>query len=193
MKIRKIISKAEEKKKRQRNQFLLGGIMILVMFSSIIGYSLSGLGNTSSTSIKYNGLKFVYESNYWNVNLNGLKFSFSYNPTQVVKLNSSFNLLSNYSGKPLYIYSNNAEAEAEIYKNLFYQNSIVQRFQYACPQGGTCDESIPIKTCEDNFIIIKESENSSVRQENNCVFIEGKAEELAKLSDSFLFKVTEIQ
>jgi hypothetical protein len=193
MKIRKLVSKAEEKKKRQRNQFLVGGVMILVMFSSIIGYSLSGLGNTSSTSIKYNGLKFVYTSNYWDVNIGNFKFSFSYNPNQVVKLNSSFNLLDNYSGKPLYIYSKNSGAEAEIYKNLFNQNSIAQRVQYACPAGEICNENIPSKTCDDNFIIIKEGENSSIRQEKNCVFIEGKAEELVKLSDSFLFKITGIQ
>jgi len=193
MKMRKIISKETEMKKQRRNQFLVGGIMILVMFSSIIGYSLSGIGNTSSTSIKYNGLKFVYESNYWNVEVGDFKFSFAYNPNQVEKLNSEFNLLETYENKPLYIYSENSQAETEIYKNLFYQNQIAQRVQYACLENKTCEGNLPVKTCEDNFIIIEEGEDNSLRQEKNCVFIEGKKEELSKLSDSFLFKITGIQ
>jgi hypothetical protein len=191
--MRRIISKEEENKKRKRNQFLVGGILIFVMFSSVIGYSLSGLGNTSSTTIKYNGFKFVYESNVWDVTIGSSKFSFIYNPNQVDKINSNLNLLANYSDKPLYINSENSEAATEIYKNLFYQNKIIQRIQSACLQGQTCNQDIPIKNCDDNFIIIKESNSSSVRQEKNCVFIEGKKDDLAKLSDSFLFKITGIQ
>jgi len=193
MKMRKIISKEEELKKRKRNQILIGGIMIFVMFSSIIGYSLSGLGNTSSTSVKYNGLKFIYESGFWNVDKDDFKFSFSYNPNQVEKLNSNFNLLDNYLGKPLYIYSENSEAEIEIYKNLFNQNKIVQRVQYACLSHEKCDENLPIKNCEDNFIIIKEAEENKIVQNNNCVFIYGKKENLVKQTDSFLYKITGIQ
>jgi len=191
MKMRKIISRKEEQKKEKRKQFIVSLVLIFVMCSSIIGYSLSGLGNTSSTSVKYNGFKFTYESNYWDVDVGDYSFSFAYNPNQIEKLNSSFNLLENYKGKPLYIYSENSEAETEIYKNLFYQNSIVQRVQYACLEGEICEEDVPIKTCEDNFIIIKESEENSVSQENNCVFIRGK--ELTKISDSFLFKIIGIQ
>ena len=34
--------------------------------------------------------------------------------------------------------SDNSEAETEIYKNLFYQNQIVQRVQEACLAGEKC-------------------------------------------------------
>jgi len=193
MEIRKIISKEAEKKKQKRNQLIVSLALIFVMCSSIIGYSLSGLGNTSSTSIKYNGLKFVYESNYWNVDTENFKFSFAYNPNQVEKTHSTLNLLNSYQDKPLYISSENSGAETEIYRNLFYQNQIAQRVQYACLENQTCEGNLPIKTCEDNFIIIKESENNLIKQEKNCVFIEGNKSELLKLSDSFLFKITGIQ
>jgi len=191
--MRKIISKEAERKKQKKKQFIVSLVLIFVMLSSIVGYSLSGIANQGSTSIKYNGLKFVYESNYWNVEVEDFQFSFAYNPNQVAELNSSFNLLKNYEGKPLYISSENSQAEAEIYKNLFYQNQIAQRVQYACLENETCDGNLPVKNCEDNFIIIKESENNKVKQENNCIFIEGNKDDLIKLSDSFLFKITGIQ
>ena len=62
--------------------------------------------------------------------------------------------------------------------------------QRACPEDVICEsgEDLPVKTCSDNFIIIKESNTSSIRQENNCVFIEGQKEELTALADQFLFK-----
>ena len=192
--MRKIISKEAEEKKRKKNQLLIGIVLIVVMVFSVLGYSLSSFGNTSSSStIGYNGFKFTQTSNVWNLNTGGHAFSFNYNPYQTEKINSALNLLSSYQGKPLYIFSENNDAEIEIYKNLFYQNQIVQRMQDACIEGEKCNGDYPIKTCQDNFIIIKESNSSSIKQQDNCVFIEGNKENLTKLSDSFLFKIIGIQ
>ena len=192
--MRKIISKEAEEKKRKKNQLLIGIVLIVVMVFSVLGYSLSSFGNTSSSStISYNGFKFTQTSNVWNLNTGGHAFSFNYNPYQTEKINSALNLLSSYQGKPLYIFSENNDAEIEIYKNLFYQNQIVQRMQDACIEGEKCNGDYPIKTCQDNFIIIKESNSSSIKQQDNCVFIEGNKENLTKLSDSFLFKIIGIQ
>ena len=99
------------------------------------------------------------------------------------------NDLGSYKNKPLYIFSEDSEAELEIYRNLFYQNQIVQRFQEACPEGEKCEKNIPTKTCDDNFIIIKENEKSEIIQEKNCVFIRGEVGNLTKSSDEFLFKI----
>ena len=192
--MRKIISKEAEEKKRKKNQLLIGIVLIVVMVFSVLGYSLSSFGNTSSSStINYNGFKFTQTSNVWTLNTGGYAFSFNYNPYQTEKINSALNLLSSYQGKPLYIFSENNDAEIEIYKNLFYQNQIGQRMQDACIEGEKCNGDYPIKTCQDNFIIIKESNSSSIKQQDNCVFIEGNKENLTKLSDSFLFKIIGIQ
>ena len=191
--MRKIISKEEEDKKRRRNQFLVGGILILVMVMSTIGYSFTRdqQNNNGNPSIIYNGYEFTQVSGFWNVNIGNAQFSFKYNPNETQKISSKLNPISNYSNKPLYIYSQNSEAEIEIYRNLFYQNKIVQRFQDACPQGETCDASLPVKTCDDNFVIIKESNSTQITQDKNCVFIGGN--NLTMLSDSFLYKIIGVQ
>ncbi|VVB83345.1 Uncharacterised protein [uncultured archaeon] len=191
--MRRLISKAEEEKKKRRNQILVGVVLIFVMFFSVIGYSLGNFQTSGTSIVNYNGFKFTQESNLWKVNVGSFQFSFRYNPNQVEKISSTLNLLNSYQDKPLYFSSENSEAASEIYNNLFVQNKIVQRAQSACLSGEKCSGNYPIKTCDDNFIIIKESNSSNVRQDKNCVFIEGKTENLVGLSDSFLFKITGIQ
>ncbi len=193
--MRRIISKKEEDKKRRRNQFIIGGILILVMIMSVIGYSFNR-EEDNNIKITYNGFKFTKEtdgSGLWGTGIGDFQFLFKYNPEETGENNYELNKLNDYYDKPLYIYSNNNEAEIEIYRNLFYQNQIVQRMQYACPEGGKCEGDYPVKNCKDNFIIIKESNNSEIRQQENCVFIQGKSEDLTKLADSFLFRITGIQ
>jgi hypothetical protein len=191
--MRKIISKHKEEKKRRRNQFLVGGFLIFVMLISVVGYSFKKNYEEGEQKINYNGIKFEKESNLWNAKINGLNFYFAYNPNEVEELNNTLNNLNNYYNKPLYFYSKNSDAETEIYRNLFYYNQIVQRVQDACLEGEECNEDLPVKSCEENIIIIEESENNDVIQKQNCVFIKGKKEEIVKLVDSFLYNIIGVQ
>ncbi len=190
--MRKILSKEEEAKRTRRNQFLIGGAMILIMVASTLGYAFSREQTTSSEKIIYNGLEFVKQSGFWTASKDSYQLFFKYTPKETEEISSKLNLLSSYSNKPLYIYSDSTEAAMEVYNNLFYQNRIVERVQDACIEGENCSENYPVKTCDNNFIIIRESETESIRQNKSCVFIEGNRENLTKLSDSFLFKITGI-
>jgi len=190
--MRKILSKEQEEKKQRKNQLSIGIVLILVMILSVLGYSF-GSEKESNEKIVYNGFEFTKESGFWVVNIENAKFSFQYNPLEVESINSVLNSLGDYLNKPLYIYSTEADAEAEFYKNLFYYNAIAERVQKACPENEVCEAGLPVKTCSDNFIIIKESNNSEIKQTDNCLFIEGKREDLIKLSDSVLFKIIGIQ
>jgi hypothetical protein len=193
--MRKIITKENEEKRRKRNQLMIGIILVVVMGLSTIGYSLSGnsKNSDSSDSIIYNNIQFTKTSGLWYAKINDATFSLSYNPKEVEKTSSAINLIDKYKEKPLYISSKDSGAITEIYRNLFYSNRIVLRMQEACLQNETCTEDIPVKTCEDNFIIIKEAEENKIVQNNNCVFIYGKKENLVKQTDSFLYKITGIQ
>lgn len=185
--MKKIISKQEEDKKRTRKQFIVGGILIFIMLFSVIGYSFQGKEKDNVKKISYNGFEFIRQDSFWFTNKGNLNLAFKYNPYEVEKINSDINKLEEYSGKPLYLSSEDSEANLEIYKNL---DQIVQRIQFACLENEKCnDKTLPVKTCNDNFIIIKESNNTGVIQDENCVFIYGNQENLTQLSDSFLFKV----
>ena len=99
--------------------------------------------------------------------------------------------MNNYASQPVYISSQSQDSETELYRNL---DQVTLRRQYACLENETCaDSSLPVKTCDDNFIIIEQSNNSEITQQKNCVIIKGKIEDLPKITDEFLFKILGIE
>jgi hypothetical protein len=190
--MRKITSKKLEERRNRKIQLVVGGLLILIMILSTVGYSFNSQRDNSEKII-YNGKQFIKENNLWYTEIGNFKFSFFYNPTEIANRELVLNYLNRYDNLPLYIYSENSDATMEIYRNLFYSNRIVQRVQEACLKGEKCGGEIPIKDCTNNFIIIKKSDINEIRQEENCVFILGKDEELVKITDEFLFKITGIQ
>ena len=193
MQMRHIGSKRKEEKKNKRNQLIVGIVLTSILLVSVFGYGF-GTEDTEDSTVIYNGYEFVEENGFWFVEIAGFEFSFRYNPNEVEQINSNLNFLESYYGKPLYVSWDDIESGSEIYRNLIDQNSIVQRMQLACLEGEVCEnEELPIKTCEDNFIIIRESNITEVIQEDNCVFIRGQTEDLAKITDGFLLKIIGVQ
>ncbi|MBU2504072.1 MAG: hypothetical protein KJ879_03425 [Nanoarchaeota archaeon] len=194
--MKRLISRHDKDKKQKRNQLVVGFALAMVMLLSVVGYAFqSGLnsggdsnGQDSGDSITYNGIEFSQINGFWVAG----GFSFSYNPEEIesffLKVSNDLIGATSYQGAPLYIYSENADAETEIRANLARVSSNVDG---ACVEGSECLNGLPIKTCdgEDKLIVIKESVETSVRQENNCVFIEGPKEDMLALADGFLFKV----
>lgn len=195
--MRKIISKQEREKKQRIKQFIVGGILVFIMLISTLGYSFQGQLREDKQKIEYNGFEFIQQNEMWYTQIKGYEFGFKNNPEQTEDFESysDVNLLAQYQNKPLYIYSENREAEAEIYRNL---NEVVQRMQFACPEKNEsafetkCKVEWPIKNCSNNFILIKEG-NFQITPRNNCVFIEGPKENLTKITDEFLFKTIGIK
>lgn len=186
--MKKIISKKEREKKTKQNQLIVGIILVFLMVFSMIGFSLQfRLGGFEENinhdeKIIYNGFEFTKINDLWVLG----DFVFMNSPYDVPDVNYLLEDVTHYLNTPLYIYSESREAENEITMNL---GRIVQRIQNACIDEQDCGENLPLKDCTENFIIIKEKETSSIKQEENCVFIYGKKEELTKLTDLFLFNI----
>lgn len=190
--MRNIENKKESEKRNKRNQLIVGVILIFIMLGSTFGYVMfsSPDNNSGIEKIQYNGYEFVNQNGFWVTSIGNYDFVFSYNPEQVEKINASLNSLNTYSGKVLYFFYENDAAAVEISRNL---GSIVLRFQGACIDEEGCPEDWPIRDCSNNFILIKETNESKIYQENNCVFIEGPRENLTQITDEFLFKITGIE
>jgi len=178
----------------KRRNTLLAIVLIIIMFGSVLGVVVSSFGKEENkqNQINYNNLKFIKQGDYWTLVGENTNFVFRYNPLETEEINVELNLLSGYYNKPLYIFSEDEQAKQEIYKNLFYYNGLVQRFQDACLEGEKCEGNFPFKNCQDNFIIIKRGE-SNIYQKENCVFIEGLEENLTKITDEFLFNLLDIR
>ena len=191
--MKKIVTKKDELKKQKRNQIIIGTILIFIMFSSVLGYGFQTSSDESppSSQLIYNGFEFFTQNDLWYLTVNDVNFAFKYHPTQVDKIYDQLNNINDYYQKPLYIQSFNQEAEAEIYLNL---GQLTLRNQKACFEECAEENStIPIKTCQDNFIIIEESNISGIVQDNNCVFIRDSEENILKMTDEFLFKIFGIE
>jgi len=189
--MRKIVSVHEMGKKKRRNQLIVGVVLIGVMMFGTLGYAFQGLGGSNTDNeegiVKYNGYSFAESGEYWSLAVGDFNFLFKYNPEEIEEIGEEdFGLITKYTGKPLYIYSEDNLVRIEILRNLQY---FPQRVQNACPKNKICEDDVPIKDCEDNFIIIEKSELPELKSEGNCTFIKGSGEEIIKAGDEFLFKI----
>ncbi len=203
--MRKLTSKKQHEKKQKRNQIIIGVILVVVMFGSVFGIITMNVDNSepSGNVVEYNDYEFINQGTMWYLTIGERDFAFQYNPYQVQE---EFNitikdlkLLNQYAGMPLYINSQeNINIEGEIAR-IF--NGVSLRIQRACLNQenqsiiDNCDINLPLKDCSDNFIIVRTSQDgkNKIFQENNCVFIEGKQENLIKLADEYLFQVIGIK
>ena len=196
--MRKLTSRNTEDKKRKRNAWISGIVLIVIMFLSTVGYAFINFSESNSktssneaTTLKYNGLEFTQQNGFWLLSKDNRSFIFRYNPNEVENIPAEINSLSNLENKVLYIQSNDLIAKSEISANIL---QFVEDINNACLEGSeNCSASNPIKTCQDNFIIIREGELSSITKKDNCVFIEGRKEDLVKVTDEYLFKLINVQ
>lgn len=191
--MRKISSKYEIQKKRKRNQWIVGGLLIFLMFASVLGYAVQGnLGsanqNSNDGNFTYNGFEFENVNGFWVLG----NFVFAYNPNEVSDI-STENLRNfrTYENKTLYLYSEVPQAESEIRVNL---GQVAKNIENACPAGEGLNCSQDVRTCNDNFIIIQSDNINEITQEDGCVFIKSTSENGAvRNADQFLFKTLGIR
>jgi hypothetical protein len=189
--IKRLTPKEKQKRKEKKNQLILGLTLVGLMILSTFGMIVNSFGNVEETKeITYNGYVFKENSGVYSLKLGDTEFYFKTNPLELKSLEYESNyskLLSDYLAKPVYIDSKNELAYVELYQNLY---PFVQKIQPACINAENCpSQEYPIKSCEDELIIIKEGTNNNIYQQENCIFIEGKMEDLNKLTDKFLFTI----
>jgi len=174
--MKRLKAKGSEVKKQKKNQIIISVILIIVMFGSVFGVIVNSFGRKEDNSkVDYNGFEFIKKSNFWLLELGDFDFIFKYNPNEIQEIETEVKYLNNYYNKPLYISSKHAEATYEI------------------ASKNDCEGDLPTITCEDNFIIIEEKNQTNIIQDNNCVFIQGPQENLTMVSDEFLFHILGIR
>jgi len=188
--MRKIISKEESEEKSRRNKIIVSVVLVLIMALSTAGYGFLQNPTEKSKNIIVNEFKFEEQNEVWVSNINGNNFAFIKNPEEITNetknLKVDLKKLDSYSGKPLYLDSEDSQAEIEIYKNL---EQISERIQSACFNGEECTGNFPIKNCTENLIIIREANIKNISQNGSCVFIYGNNESLSEVTDEFLFRI----
>jgi hypothetical protein len=190
--MRKIISKEETKRKEKIKNRIIGISLLSIMVLSVFGIVVDSIGKTdnSANQLTYRGTDFFNQQERWFFTKGGIDYSIVNSPENLTEISmENISLIASYSGKPLYISSFDKSLESEIYYNF---NKITYRIQYGCLNESKCDGDFPVKTCNDNFIILEEDNETSITQEQNCVFIKSTKEEIQKAVDAFFLKITGI-
>lgn len=197
--MKKILTKTEQEKRKNRNQLIIGIILVGLMVLSTAGYALTSRSEQNSggnsQSINYNGIQFIQESSdYWQFTLNGVTYQTTYNPDETKDINISTRVsLASLKDNTLYFVGDNRDsAISEIGSNL---NSQVLRIQKACLTQSDCPGDYPIKDCSNDLIIFENSsviEPNGISQRNNCIFVLSNDTEQVRYSDALLFKILNI-
>ncbi len=191
--MRKITSAEESRKKEKSKRILLSIFLLSILVLSVFGIVIDSIGKTGSTNsgkVSYRGTDFVFQQERWFFSKNGIDFSILNSPENLTEISSEdLNLIETYSGKPLYVYSEDKSLEAEIYFNF---DKIASRIQPGCINGTVCTGDFPLKTCENDFILMIESNETRIEQEQNCVFIRAPEKDMQKALDYFFLKITGI-
>jgi len=184
--LKKIKTQSEVDRKRNRNQFLIGGILILILVVSTAGFSLMSSDEESNSKAKEQGLTFYKDSGLWKTSFDDQVFGFKYLPSEVenISVEGTYDL-GVYFDKPLYYIGSN-EGVSEILSNI---GKYALRYQEACLNGTVCERDLPVKNCDENLIIFEESDETRVYQDGNCVYIFGDS---IKGADMFLYKVLKV-
>ncbi|MBM3247618.1 hypothetical protein FJZ17_03725 [Candidatus Pacearchaeota archaeon] len=191
--IRRITSREEIEKKRERNNKIIVIVLGLIMLLSSAGYFASDYASNKANSIDYNNVNFKQNDyGYWDFELNSQKYTTLYNPLDVANVSiEAEKALGEYAGKTLYFASPGSEdysegARAEILTNLGY---FISKTNFAC-LNSDCIEDYPIKNCSsDSLVLFELSNKSSVKSKEKCIIIQYKEGEAELVADAFLYRI----
>jgi len=191
--IKKLQSKKDQERKERKQQRWLGLGLIFIMFGSVFGVVVaffSAQKANSPTQETYLGYNLNQGAGFYVLTRGNNNIYLNSNPNNINLLNYEINMskmVAMFNGNSIYIDAKNTYLYQVLEQNLFtYANRIVP----ACIDELDCENNnLPIKTCEDNIIIIKESNENKIYEDNNCIYIEGKSEDITTLTDIFLLRV----
>ena len=184
--MQKIMTTEEKEQKEARSKLIIGIILVGIMVLSSAGYAFYHSGGTEG-KIKFNGIEFLLgEDKLWHFQISGQEFSTASNPQETENVSIDMNItLQNYAGKDLY-FSDDSDMQGagEISRNI---GGYVPRMQQACLEA--CEEDLPLKNCTDNVIAIMRVNETLIKQEDNCIYILAKDEDIMRASDAFVFRL----
>jgi hypothetical protein len=195
--IRRILSREEIQRKREKNNKIIVIILGLIMLLSSAGYFASDYASNRATSITYKNIEFKQNDyGYWDFELNNQAYSTQFNPEETLNVSIiAEKALGEYSGKTLYFESPSSQGYSEGAKSEISGNigSFLLKSNFACLDTD-CSGDYPIKNCSmDNIIQFEQSNNSIVKTNEKCVILEYKEGEAELVADAFIYRILGIR
>ncbi|MBR9704886.1 hypothetical protein GOV12_05720 [Candidatus Pacearchaeota archaeon] len=206
--LKRLLTKEEQAKKTKINQILIGGVLILIMLFSTVGYSFMNAGDNTGI-VEHKGVTYIFgENSYWNFNYEGLNYATRYNPIELSDIDLDLKGLSYKELQGKIIYTAGEPDDYILWNNLY---QIVSRIGRAC-MDDDCIEDAPLKNCSEDFIIIVNEINDviddnddfgsedidnnesliddveiGILKDENCVYITTDYQNQSRYIDKFFF------
>ena len=172
---------------------LMALFIIFLMISSAAGFILGSFSQEDNESnLEYKGQKFLLsQDGRFFTTINGIQFVFDYSPQELESINVP--PLDLFNSQKFYILFDPSYKNQVIDYNMqklgyFLQanNKVVYA---ACTQEEGCPGDLPIKNCQDYSFYFKQANQSRAYIQDNCYVIEGKDEEITKITDKIDLKL----
>ncbi|MEM4605650.1 MAG: hypothetical protein QW103_01265 [Candidatus Pacearchaeota archaeon] len=184
--MRKIETIDEKKIKEKKKKVILVLIMVLVLLISTLGYAIfSREEQRKKEIVNLNNKIFFKEGIFWVTEKDKKFLYFNYLPNETKEVFIDDLRGINYQGKRVYFVNSQPVSN-------FIINNIkeIELFQEGCiDENCSRERNLPIKNCSDYLIIFRESNETKVLKEGNCIFLEG---DLNKAADAFMYKLLKI-
>lgn len=168
-------------RKEQRRKRISGIFIISLLLLSTLGFAFS-MVNFGGQNVQEQVQGFSNNGQYWIYTAGNQQYLFTHHLEEVNA--SSYNVsktIADFSGRQIYIDSQLTGGLQEVYSSL---GPYLGRVNEAC--YGPCNRDLPERDCSSEpFIVIRESNISSITENQSCIFINGNMKTL----DAFLYKV----
>jgi hypothetical protein len=169
-----------KKKKKDKSGLWFTVVIALLMLTSTIGYVFKG-----GSGNKYNGFSFsMTEDGRWITKINGRNMRFYYHPSNLENINISSNIIDKIKNSNMVYVAYNPDNphRSEIAAiNLQFSELLWNDFKTYSEKGLTSENEFNIQiincsnaTTANPVIYYKESNNTGIDMEDNCISVEGK-------------------
>ncbi len=175
---------ADELHARERKRArILSLFMLLILLGSTAGFAF--ISHQQDTPASASEETVQDTGNGWILRWQGKSYSMRASPSAVadVGVATTFSI-DNYANNILYVDAENDAVIAELATTI---GTYASRIQSAC--YGSCTRDLPEINCSQNLIVWRSDEENKVRQEDNCVFIDGDI----RAVDAFIYRTLGVQ
>ena len=178
----KAIETQEVRERRAKRGKLIGGIVLTaILLLSSIGFAVTIGGDSSNTGSSGSNEEAYFNGQYWVVQKEGSTLYLTQSPDLLGNISVDIQKRAyDYRDAIIFIDSESSQVTNLLASNL---GSYTGRIQEAC--YGPCERDLPEKTCQENLIVWRISEEKKVYQNENCIFIEGDTSAV----DAFLYNL----
>jgi hypothetical protein len=189
------------KDNKSKKNLVLSLFIVVIMTLSVGGY-IMGSG-FDSTTVRFNGIKFVGGNNNWVAKINGQKINFEYLPENLLSINVTDSIIDKLKASPQIDFTSNLTDEYAESIALFhfeFLDTLSKTTKQYLRKGYTTDNEfdLPVITCSDAtsfvpVIYIEKSNQLKISEINNCIILSYKnQDDIVAIKNRILFGMFDI-